>query len=76
MVQVVVVGERTRSSSDGEMGLQWEEVEAALKEPEFTYPSEITRRMAVRGRLAVAYDPADRVVVTVLWNGRSGRDAA
>lgn len=59
-----------------EMGLEWEEVEAALEEPELTYPSEFTRRMAVRGRLAVAYDPADHVVVTVLWHRRNGRAAA
>lgn len=61
-----------------EMGLGREEIEAALNEPRVVYPGAARlgtdKAVAVGGRLAVVHDPARRVVVTVLWDGLTGRD--
>jgi hypothetical protein len=66
---------RTRMS---EMQLNDDEVLDALRNPELTYPSSSRFRngadIAVRGRLAIVFDPATGAVVTVLWRGLESRD--
>lgn len=58
-----------------EMGVPLHEVIEAASSPETAYPSlrYPGARTATRGRLAVAYDPERRTVITVLWNREEGR---
>lgn len=52
------------------------ELVTCLNSPEYDYPGHpVPRRVAVRGRLAVVYEPPDKVV-TVLWAGRETRTTA
>lgn len=54
-----------------EMGVERNEVVAVLNAPEIDYPSrQAACRTAVGERIAVAYEPASRRVVTVLYRGR------
>lgn len=57
-----------------EMNLLRSQVVGALRNPDTDYPSRgSARRIATRGPLAVVYEPEERLVVTVLWNGQSSR---
>lgn len=60
-----------------EMGLTEGEVVDALNWPSVTYPSPPKyghgRSVAVSGRLAVVHNASTRTIITVLWNGASGR---
>lgn len=61
-----------------EMGLDRRHIIGAIENPQTDYPSldrrhHQARRIATRDELAVVYAPADRLVITVLWNGRDGR---
>jgi len=58
-----------------EMAVQHARVEAVLDEPALDYPSPTHpgRRIACGSQLAVVYHKDDRMVITVLWHGREGR---
>ena len=62
-----------------EMNVDIEEVLAVLEWPSTTYPSPASygpgRSVAVAGRLAVVHNPSSGAVITVLWNGQSGRSS-
>lgn len=51
-----------------QMGLDRARVVETLDEPEVAWPSHQDRRIAVRESLAVVFDPASHVVITVLWH--------
>lgn len=64
-----------------EMSVNTKDVVEAVAEPQLEYDGRPdrngeSRRVAVRGRLAVVLSPNRRTVVTVLWNGLEGREAA
>lgn len=62
-----------------EMSLCRDDVVAVLSSPELTYRASDhhpSRWIAVCRALAVVYNSDERVVVTVLWHGRTGRDVA
>lgn len=60
-----------------EMALDLEEVVRVLESPTKSYPSPTWcgrgRAIAADGYLAVVHNPADRVVITVLWDGKEAR---
>lgn len=51
-----------------QMGLDRARVVEALHEPDVEWPSHQGRRIAVRESLAVVFEPASHVVITVLWH--------
>jgi hypothetical protein len=59
------------------MGLSRAEVVDALDHATRSYPSGPShapdRRISCDGRLAVVHEPAERVVITVLWDNRTSR---
>ena len=58
-----------------EMGIELDEVEDALLDPELTYPNAFghpTGTTYVRDRIAVPV-AADGAILTVLWHGQEGR---
>lgn len=58
-----------------QMGLKTKEVKRAFRDHEADYPSDTYPgcRIRVAGRLALPYDPATGVVITVLWRGLESR---
>jgi hypothetical protein len=55
-----------------------DEVVAAMKDPAMSYPGPRShgpgRRVSVQGRVAVVHtDDENPTIITVLWNGESGR---
>lgn len=63
-----------------EMGVEVDEVLAAVERWELRYPSPPEygpdRMVSVAGRLAVVHTSTLDVVITVLWRGREGRAQA
>lgn len=51
-----------------EMHLDRALVVSVLEEPEISWPSHLSRRVAVAGDIAVVFDPGNRAVITVLWH--------
>jgi hypothetical protein len=59
-----------------EMGVSTKLVKQAVREAELDYPSTEYPgcRVAVKGMLAVPYDPSTGEVITVLWHGATKRN--
>ena len=60
-----------------EMDVPFEEVQDVLDDPVTTYPGSpeygAGRRVVVGGRLAIVIEDTTNIVITVLWNRRTGR---
>jgi hypothetical protein len=54
------------------MGVPTKHVKRAIQFPDCVYPAREGRTISVAGALAVVH--AQGVVITVLWNGKGGRD--
>lgn len=54
------------------MGVPTKHVKRAIQYPDCTYPARDGRTISVAGALAVVH--AHGLVITVLWNGKEGRD--
>lgn len=58
------------------MGVSTKAVKRAVQHPDTISPGKTGTQCEVRvsGQLAVVYDPAENIVVTVLWAGQVGRE--